>query len=268
MRLKTIVIEGKTYAEVQDDKPIIIDDDGKDVAFDLAHTRTTISRLNGESKAQREAREAAEGKLKAFDGIDDAEAARKALETVKNLKEGELLTAGQVQEIKDAARRAADEQVSAAAKEHAKKLKGAEADRDRFKGELDSTLLGLAFTQSKFINERSAVPAAMMKAQFGSNFKFEDGKLVAHYPNGEKIFSVARPGDGANFDEAIETLVEQYPHRDSILKGTGSSGGGSRGSVNGGGGSGRTMTMAAFNSMSPGQQAQIMAGKDRPTLVE
>ncbi len=268
MKLKTVVIEGKTYAEVQDDKPVIVDDDGKDVAFDLAHTRTTISRLNGESKTQREAREAAEAKLKAYEGIDDADSARRALETVKNLKEGELLTAGQVQEIKDAARRAADEQVSAAAKEHAKKLKLAETDRDRFKGDLDSTLLGLAFTQSKFITERSAVPAAMMKAQFGSNFKFEDGKMIAHYPNGEKIFSVARPGDPANFDEAIETLVEQYPYRDSILKGTGSTGGGSRGSVASGGGSGRTMTMSAFNALHPAQQAQIMSGKDRPTLVE
>lgn len=267
MQLKTVTLEGKTYAEVDDGKPIIVDDDGKEAPFDFAHTRNTITRLNRESQAQREAREAAEGRLRSFEGIDDADAARKALETVANLKSGELFQAGQVEEIKSQARRAAEEQVSAAAREHATKLKNAERERDRFKGELENERLDLAFSRSKFITERAAVPAAMMKAQFGPNFKFEDGKMVAHYPNGDKVFSLSRPGDLANFEEAIETLVEQYPYRDNILKGTGSSGSGSRGGSSGGA-TGRTMTMASFNALTPVQQAQMMAGRDRPTLVD
>ena len=268
MKLKTVTLEGKTYAEVQDEKPIIVDDDGKEVPFDFAHTRTTISRLNGENKAQREAREAAEARIKAFEGIEDAEAARKALETMKNLKEGELFQAGQVEEIKTNARRAAEEQVAAAHREHAKKMREAEKDRDRYRGELDTTLLGLAFERSKFVTDKASVPAAMMQAQFGGNFKREDGKLVGYYANGEKIFSVARPGDTANFDEAIETLVEQYPYRDSILKGTGSNGGNSNARPGVYGSGGRTLKQAAFDVLSPAQQAQIMSGKDRPTLVE
>ena len=53
MKLKTVTIEGKTYAEVDGDKPIYIHDDGKEAPHDAAHTVATISRLNGEAKTHR-----------------------------------------------------------------------------------------------------------------------------------------------------------------------------------------------------------------------
>ncbi|MFH7191473.1 hypothetical protein ACHWGL_31730, partial [Klebsiella pneumoniae] len=57
-------------------------------------------RLNGEAKSHRERAEKAEGVAKAFEGIADAEAARNALETVKNLSAGDLVKAEKVEEIK------------------------------------------------------------------------------------------------------------------------------------------------------------------------
>ncbi|HEJ3129468.1 TPA: hypothetical protein SL290_006283, partial [Pseudomonas aeruginosa] len=44
--------------------------------------------------------------------------------------------------------------------------------------------------------------------------------------HGNKLYSKARPGEAADFDEALEILVDQYPYRDQILKGSGHSGGG------------------------------------------
>lgn len=58
MKLKTIDVNGTTYAAVQDGKPIYIGEDGKEVAFDAPHTIGTITRLNSEAKGHRERAEA------------------------------------------------------------------------------------------------------------------------------------------------------------------------------------------------------------------
>jgi len=65
-----------------------------------------------------------------------------------------------------------------------------------------------------------------VQARFGQAFKVEDGKVVAYDPAGNKIFSRSRAGEVADFDEALEALVDQYPYKDQILRGSGASGGG------------------------------------------
>ena len=68
MKLKTVTIEGKTYAEVNEQGlPLYIHDDGKEVAHDAPQTVATISRLNGEAKINRERYEKAESALKTFE---------------------------------------------------------------------------------------------------------------------------------------------------------------------------------------------------------
>jgi hypothetical protein len=267
IKLKTLLIDGKTYAEVKDDKPVYLEDDGKEIAFDAQHTVGTITRLNGEAKSHRERAEAAEAKAKAFEGIEDGEAARKALETVKNIKDGELLTAGKVEEIKAAARKAAEEQVAAAAKANGERIKALEAERDNVTKDLYSEKIGGAFSRSKFIAEKVAVPADLLQAQFGSRFKVEDGKTVAYDNAGNKIFSRAKPGDLADFDEALETIVDSYVHRDSILKGANQSGSGAR-PAGGGNVNGKTMSKAVFDALPAIQQASLMTGKEAPQLVD
>ncbi|HEX2554231.1 MAG TPA: DUF6651 domain-containing protein [Microvirga sp.] len=258
MKLKTVEVNGKTYAEVDGDKPVYVHADGKEVAFDAPATVATISRLNGEAKGHREAKEAAEAQLKAFEGIEDAEAARKALETVKNLKDGDLVTAGKVEEIKAAAKKAAEDQVAQAAKASGEKIKTLETDLEKVTGQLYSEKVGGAFSRSKFISDKVAIPADLLQAQFGNRFKVEEGKIVAYDPNGSKVYSRAKPGEIAEFDEALEILVDAYPHRDAILKGSGGNGGGSRPSGGGGGTGSKTMTRAQFNQLDPSAQMKAM----------
>ena len=230
MKLK---LDENGHAVVQDGKPVYVHDDGKEVAFDAPAAFQKINALNGEARAHREAKEAAEARAKAFEGIEDAELARKALETIKNLDEGKLIQAGKVEEIKSAAQKAAQEQVAAANKAHAEELARTKAERDKLQGDLYSEKIGGSFTRSKLITERFAIPADLVQSRFGNAFKVEDGKIVAYDQAGNKIFSRSKPGEVADFDEALETLVDQYPYKDQILKGSGASGGGASGSGGG-----------------------------------
>ena len=215
MKLKTVEVDGKQYAEIQDGKPVYVEDDGKEVAFDAVGTRSTITRLNAEAKSHRTRAETAEGLVKAFEGIDDPAAARKALETVANLDAKKLVDAGEIERVK------------------AEISKGYQAQLDESNGknqtleqQLYAEKIGGNFARSKYIADKLAVPADMVQATFGQNLKVEEGKVVAYDSQGQKIFSRSRPGELADFDEAIETLVSQYPYRNHILKGSGGIGGG------------------------------------------
>ena len=267
MKLKTVEVAGVTYGVVQDGKPVFVHDDGKEIAFDAAASVSAIAARNAEAKASRERYEAAEAKLKGFDGIADGDAARKALDLVKNIKDGELIAAGKVEEIKAAAAKAAAEQVAAASKALGDELNTEKAARAKLQGEYFSEKISAAFSGSKFIADKVAIPADMLRAQFGDRFKIEEGRIVPYDASGNKIYSRAKPGELADFNEGLETIVDSYAHRDAILKGTGSSGSGARQS-NGNGTAGKTVTKAAFDSMSYMDQAKLMSSATPPALVD
>ncbi|GAA2867397.1 hypothetical protein GGQ99_001299 [Aminobacter niigataensis] len=247
MKLKIVTVDGKTYAEVQDGKPVFVHDDGKEVAFDAPGTVATITRLNGEAKGHREAKEAAEGKLKAFEGIEDADAAKKALETFKNLDAGKLMEAGKVEELKAGIKKAAEESVAAANKANAEALAAEKTRGDKLEAALNGEMIGGRFARSKFVTDKTTLPGPAAQKVFGEHFKIEDGKVVAFDAAGNKLFSRAKPGEIAEFDEAMEILVDQYPYKDSILKGTGGGSGAKPG--NGGGQGGKTISRTEFEGL-------------------
>lgn len=253
MRLKTVTIDGKTYAEVDGDKPVYETDDGKAVAFDAPGTRDTIARLNGEAKGHREAKEAAEAKLKAFEGLDP-DVAKDALSKLSNIDAKKLIDAGEVEKVKAEISKAFEE-----------KLTASEQKTAAMERELYGERIGGAFVRSKFVGDKLAIPADLVQARFGQNFKLEEGKVVAYDQSGNKIYSKAKPGELADFDEAIEFLVDAYPHKDHILKGSGQSGGGSKGG-NGQPGGAKTLTRSQFQGMAPAEQAAKM--RDGFTLTD
>ena len=253
MKLKTIDVNGTIYAEVQDGKPVYETDDGKTVVYDAAYTGATIKRLNDENKAHRGAKEAAEAKLRSFEGIDDPENARKAMEIVGNLDAKKLIDAGEVEKVKREAKEAFDRQFESA-------YKPVEAERDALKSQLHGERLSTAFGRSKYIADKLAVPVDIVQARFGAHFGVgDDGKVRAKGADGNPIYSRANPGEEADFDEALEHLVDAYPHRDSILKGSGASGGGAGGSRSADGK--RTITRTQFDSMSPADKSTTARDK-------
>ncbi|WP_236175349.1 DUF6651 domain-containing protein [Pseudomonas pseudonitroreducens] len=255
MKLK---LDDQGHVVVQDGKPVYVHDDGKEVAFDAPGTVSTISRLNGEAKSHRERAEAAEQALKGFEGITDPAAALKALSTVKNLDDKRLVDAGEVEKVKAEAIKAIEDRYAPMVKEN-----------ETLKGQLNSHLIGGAFASSKFIAEKFAAegPAGVeiARALFGNSLKVEDGKVVGYDQSGNKLYSRARPGELASAEEAIELLVDSYPHKNSILKGSGANGGGA-GHGGGNGGSKKTMSREQFNQVDPAARAQFL--KEGGTLTE
>lgn len=266
MQLQTIEVDGKTYALVQDGKPLFKDDKGADIAFDAPGTVATISRLNNEAKTHRQAKEAAESALKAFEGIDDADAARKALETVAGLDSKSLLDAGKVDEIKKGVEAAVEAKYQNIIKAKDGELKTVTGERDTLAGDLDREVIGGAFARSAFLTEKTILTPDIAEAYFGRHFKREDGKLVAYDGNGTKIYSRANPAEPASPDEALEVLVGVYPRKDNILKGSGHSGGGAQPS---GGGGAKTISRGEFDKLAINDPAAAAAKmKDGWTLTE
>jgi hypothetical protein len=211
MKLK---LDEQGHAVLSDGKPVY-EVDGKDIPFDAAATVATIERITTESKGYKTRAQEAEGKLKAFDGINDPKAAKDALAKVANWGDKELVEAGKVEEIKAAAIAAVEE-----------KYKPIVEKVGTLESALHGEKIGGAFARSKFIAEKLAVPADIVQARFGANYKLEEGNVVAYDASGNKLYSKASPGNPASFDEALELLVDAYPYKDSILKGTGGSGSG------------------------------------------
>jgi len=242
-------LDEQGHVVLQDGKPVYVHDDGKEVPFDAPGTVATITRLNAEAKTHREGKEAAEQALKAFDGITDGAAAKKALEIVSNLDQKKLVDAGEIDRVKAEISKAFQGQLD----EATNKASGLEK-------QLYDEMIGGNFSRSKLIGEKLAIPADMVQARFGQNFKIEDGKPVAYDQTGNKIYSRARPGEVADFDEALESLVEQYPYRDHIMKSSGANGGGAQPPGSGGNGK-KTISRSQFDALDPhGKHAHMTGG--------
>ncbi len=247
MKLK---FDADNHVVVQDGKPVYVTEDGSDVAFDVVATTATIKRINGEAKTHREAKEAAETSLAAFSGITDPAAALKALDTMKNLDDKKLVDAGEVERVKAEAIKAVEE-----------KYKPMMEERDRLSSEIRAEKIGGSFARSKFISDNIAIPPDMVESRFGSHFELKDGKVIAKDSSGNLIYSSARPGELADFDESLSELVKQYPYKDQILKGSGGSGGGASGGQGGQGGGGKkSVSRTTFDAMNPNDRQTHLKG--------
>lgn len=250
MKLK---LDENGHVVVSDGKPVYVHDDGKEIAFDAVGTVATISRLNGEAKAHREGKETAEAALKPFEGIADPKEALKALDVLKNLDAKKLVDAGEVDKVRKEAIKATEDKYAPILKE-----------RDDLMASLVGEKVGGSFSRSKFIADNLAIPADLAEARFGKNFKLEGNDVVAYDSAGNKLFSRSSPGEVAKFDEAMEILVDGYPYKDQILKGSGGSGNGVfNGSGNGGK---RTVTRAQFDGLSADERASVATAASKGEL--
>lgn len=247
MKLKLDANNNVVTSKVGDEiRPVYVDDSGNDVAFDVKGTRDTIARLNRESQGHREAKEAAENKLKTFEGITDPAAAVAALATVKNLSDKKLVDAGEVEKIKTEAVKAVEE-----------RYKPVTEKVTAYEKRLREDGIGGAFARSPIIvgdKSKVTLPADFMQARFGQHFEYDldTGKITGKFATGDKIYSRSNPGELASFDEALDILIDAHPQKATFLKGSGQSG--SNTSGQGGSGGGKTMTRAAWNALPASEQ--------------
>lgn len=219
-----IKLDAQGHAVLQDGMPVYVHEDGKEIPFDAPRAFETIKKLNDENKQRREAEEAATAKLKAF-GELSPEAAKKALETIKALDQKKLVDAGEVEKVKAEAVEAFKKQMEETKQSYEQKISQNADEIKHRDDQIFKLMVSNRFSTSKAVAEKLSVPPDMVEAMFGRNFKIEEGKVVG-YINGKKVYSRKNAGEYAEFDEALETMIESYPQKDMILRGSGASGSG------------------------------------------
>lgn len=254
MRRATVMALLTTTAAIghewkMDGDKIAVDGEGNPVwlngTAELSVKGDTISGLVAENKRHRTARETVEASLAKYQGIDDPDAARAALETVRDIDAGTLIKNGKLEEVR--------QQLT---QQYESKITEANKARDEALRQRDDTLLDSAFNASEFARDRLAVPIEMVRATFGSRFKVEDGKIVAYDSDGQVMLSDRVMGHPASFDEALEKTITSYKYKDTILKAPDAAGSGS-GGAGGSRGRSRSMTRAQFEELNPTQKAEF-----------
>ena len=253
MPLKIVEIEGKKYAQLDgNDNPIYTLEDNKEIGYNGEELAGQVTKLNGDVSTHQKSAQEANEKLKAFDGIEDPEVARKAIETVKSLDDKQLIDAGEVDKVKTEAIKATTEKYEDLIDKKYKPLEGQLAETQ---SRLHEEMIGGRFARSSFIEEKVSYPATMLRDTFGKFFHIDGDKVIARYETGEDVFSRNNPGVRATFDEAIEILVDASPHRDNILKSGGKKPGPGPGP---GPGDGKFMTVSQLEKLSLAKRHEVM----------
>ena len=253
MKLK---LNDQGFAEVKDGKPIYLDDGGAEIPFDAPAAMAKITALNGESKTHRLKAEEATAALKAFEGISDPAAAVKALQFAQSMDGKKVMD---------------DEGIKTLITNAVKPLQEQLAERDAALAGKDSHIyqleVGNRFATSGYLKEKTILGETpdLAEARFGKNFKIEGGKVVAYDAAGNQIYSRTKPGEPADFDEALSILVESHPGRDHILRGTGASGSGAKGGQSGTAGDPKTITRTEFAAKSPAEQSALAIARVKIT---
>lgn len=231
--------------ELKDGLPVFVDPDGKDSTFDPTSMHAKIIDLGRENKTVREKLEAHQQRLKAFDGIEDLAGYRtqadKAMESLKNLKDSrDVQDVAKVEAIKAEMRKASDELEQ--------KLKTQFTTREaelteltkRKERQIRQLIVSNEFSRSPFFSgtdPKTTLTADVAEAFFGRAFDVREDKaggvnLVALDERGDPLLSRERIGENANFNEAMQILIDRYPNKAAIMrvKGGGSGGTGGVGS--------------------------------------
>jgi hypothetical protein len=226
MKLKT---DENGQVVVEDGKPIYIHDDGKEIPFDAKAAFIKIKEQGTENKTWREKYQALETKLEPFQDLDPEEA-RKALDTVKNLEDKQLIDAGEVETVKKNLAASYEENLNNTKKSYEQKMQELNGKLDQQNNNIEELLLLGAFERSPFIREKTNLTPDIAYASFKKGLQVEydkEGKPhVVGYVDGEKLFSRKDPGKLADPEEAIEMIINAYPYKDRILRGSGQGGSG------------------------------------------
>lgn len=253
MKLKTVDVNGQTYAALKDNQPLYIHDDGHEAPFDAAGAIAAISRLNSEQRTRRETNEQLQAKLQGYEGISDPAAALAALEMVGKLDAKKLIDIGEVDKVKADMQKVFDDKLARADAQYKPIVKKAQ----ELEQQLKSERVGYAFASSKLVADQLAIPVDIARTFFGSHFDVVEGQVAAVDKEGRPFVSRNNPSVNATFDEGLQILIDAYPHRDTILKGTGATGGGAR---PGHGKGDKTLTRTEFEALDPSARMAHIKG--------
>jgi len=220
-------VDEKGNMVMQDGNPVWVYEDGKEAGFNAENALKNIGALKEEAKSHRLKYKEAADQLKAIAdaGVEDIgefiTTAKKALETVKNLKDGDLVKAGEVETLKTKITTESESKLKKTIETYDKKLAEKDAEIAKRDKALNKVLIEKEFIASEFINKKTTLPPEIAYEYFGKRFVVEDinGEMVpfALDAKGEKLLSIKNAGDYAKPDEAIELIIMEWPQKDKIL---------------------------------------------------
>lgn len=228
--------------------PVYIGTDGKEISFDAERAYNKITELNTEARTWREKAEGAQKVVSELGDLSPAEA-KKAMQALEALK-------GDQKKFDETMNRVKKELNDAWEAKH----KALESERDGFKARFESNVMTAAFRSSKVLTkERVVPPVSLLEAQFRNSFKIEGDKLIGQM-NGQPIYSRANPGNVAEFDEALEILIDSHPDRNDIWRASQKPGVGKQTDGKGGTGGDKVATRDQYEKWNPQEKANFFAG--------
>jgi hypothetical protein len=262
-----LVFDEKGQVKLTEDKrPIFKFPDGREEGVDVPGMYTKITTLNAEAKKHREAAETLTAKIKPLEDrkITDLDAflksADQALETVKGLKDSELIKIGDVEKLKSQFKTNYENALAETKKAYDAQLAQAQKMQTDLQASVKAMMVKSAFDQSAFLRDKTTLPSDIAYQAFGSYFEVEekDGRLgvIPKDRKGDPIFSVVRPGELASPEEAIQALVESYEFKDRILK-SGPAGSGAPGNSGPGGSASGKFNADHVGKMSPEEYIKL-----------
>lgn len=228
----------KTIATDKSGNPIWVHEkDGAEAAIDAKHYFSKIPELIEEKRQLKEAKKQLEVEFNdyksKYEDIEDPQAALQALDVVSNLDSKKLIEAKKVDQLRNQMREEFEKAMEKERTVHKAAIDDLMAKLEEQKKTNYGLTVSNSFKSSKLLTGPEAivgVPIDMIEDKWGKNFSTEvvDGKpmTVGHYDDGRPIYSDSKPGEYANFDEALTKLIDVYPHKAGILKGKQQSGGG------------------------------------------
>lgn len=224
------------YKKTEDGKSIVMSTDGHPIMFDDAEDEpdeveidaiglyTKVPELKSEAKKRRlEVRDLKE-KLSTFDGIDEPEAALKAIATVRNLSDGDLVKAEDVSKLKEKLSTEHKSEIEKLTKENLRLSTDFQQREQGYTTAINRLVISNAFKSSERLKNIPNVPPDMLEDSLSKFFKAEtldtgNTVPVGHYANGEIIYSKKNPSEIAGFDEAVDILISMRPDKDKLAAG-------------------------------------------------
>jgi len=217
---------------VQESEPVWIyesgDNKGKEAPVNFGKTLASINKITAES-IDRKNKLKENGEI--LQPLKDAEIedvgafitdAKKAMETVANLSDKDILDAGEVDKIKAQAKEVWERKVENLTNSHTARLTEKDATLQAKDDSIRNLIVRGAFDRSTFLQEETLLPSEFAYAQLGNRFLVEevngDLKGFGLDEEGNKLMSAKNPAEYADPEEAIELLIMSHPQRDRILK--------------------------------------------------
>lgn len=219
--------------------PVVINDDGEEIGLDAIHLYNQRPVLENQVKQFKELTEKQKNILQHFKDVDEkdlpeyAKKARAAIETVSNLSSGDLVKAKDVEAIKKQAQENMLSKIEETEKVYKEQIADLELKRQTDNEVIYDLLVKDKFVSSEFVKEKLNMSVLGAQRYFKNNFEVEEttdekGKVkkivVGYFDDGTKIYSKARAGELAEFEEALSLLVEKSVEKNTLLKGKNQSG--------------------------------------------